>query len=129
MTEFESDIGALFGVALEVPAGRESRAGEEGVGAGLLFGRIEEEFSLAVFLCNGIVGGDGDLREGLAVGGNAVAEDGVIENVYQQAEAEQRRCRDGGESLEEAEEAAALGWVHRGDYSRRRVAMICAESG
>jgi hypothetical protein len=85
------DICALFGVALEVPAGLISGAGEEGIGAGLRFRWIEDEFCFAVLLRYGVVGGDGDLSKGSAVGGEAVAEDRVVDGVGQQGQAQKGR--------------------------------------
>jgi hypothetical protein len=79
------DICALFGVALEVPAGLISGAGKQGIGAGLRLRWIEDEFCFPVFLGYGVVGGDGDLSKGLAVGGEAVAEDDVVDNVGEQS--------------------------------------------
>lgn len=86
-----SDVDSLLGVALQVPAGLISCAGEQCVGAGLQLGGIEEEFRLAILLRYGVVGGDGELPEGLAVGSEAVAEDSVVDSVDEQGQSQQGR--------------------------------------
>jgi len=76
-----SDVGTLLGVALQIPAGDESGAGEQRVDTGLRLRRIEDELGPAIFLGYRVVAGDGDLSEGLAVGGYTVAENSVVRGV------------------------------------------------
>jgi len=68
-------------MALQIPAGYESIVGKERVNAGLRFRRIEEEFSLAVFLLHGVVTVHRELPKRLAVGGDTIAEDGEVNGV------------------------------------------------
>jgi len=78
-----SHVDALLGMALQIPAGLVSLAGEERIDAGLRLGRVEDEFRLAAFLRYRVVAGDSDLSVGLAIGGDPVAEHGVVDRVGQ----------------------------------------------
>ena len=57
--------------------------GEKRVDAGLCLGRIENKFSLAVFLLDCIVVGDRDLSEGLAATGDAITKHSIVNSVSQ----------------------------------------------
>ena len=57
--------------------------------AGLGLGRIEQEFGPAVFLLDGIIGGDGDLAEGLAIYRHAITEHGIVHRVSDEGQGEQ----------------------------------------
>ena len=68
---------------LEIPAGHVSSVGEKRVDAGLRLGRIEEEFSLAVFLLDCVVMGDCNLSESLAAAGHTIMKHCVVSGVSQ----------------------------------------------
>ena len=68
-------------MASQIPAGYESIVGKERVNAGLRFRRIEEEFSLAVFLLHSVVTVHCELPVRLAVGGETIAEDDGVDSV------------------------------------------------
>jgi len=73
-------------VALQIPAGRVAVAGKQRVDAGLRLRRIEDELGLAAFLGHRVVTHDRDLAEGLAIGGDPVAEHGEVDGVGQRRE-------------------------------------------
>jgi len=64
--------------------------GKKRVDAGLLLGRIEEEFSLAVFLLDCVVVRDCNLSEGLSAARDAITKHSVVSRVSQT-----RKHRDG----------------------------------
>jgi len=66
---------------LEIPARRVSSVGEKRIDAGLHLRRIEEEFSLAVFLLDCVVMGDCDLSESLAAAGQTIMKHRVVSGV------------------------------------------------
>jgi len=66
---------------LQIPAGRVSSVREKRIDAGLRLGRIEKEFSLAVFLLDRIVASNCDLSEGLAATSNAITKHRVVNRV------------------------------------------------
>lgn len=82
-----SDVGTLFRVAPQIPAGHVPCARKQRVDAGLRLWGIEEEFCLAVLLLHGVVGRDRDLAEGLAVRGDAIAEHKEVYDVSEQRQA------------------------------------------
>lgn len=57
--------------------------GQKRVDAGLRLGRIEEEFSLAVFLLDCVVVRDRDLSESLAAAGHTITKHSVVSRVSQ----------------------------------------------
>ena len=132
----QSDIGALFGVALQIPARHIACAGKQRVDAGLNLRRIEDKFCLAVLLRHRVVTVDSDLSEGLVIGGETVAEDGVVHGVGEQGQAQHGGEPDCDHSLEEVFDTGSEGGAH-GErlYGRvnliRRAAVepICRGSG
>ena len=112
MAELRSDVDALIAMPPEVPARDVAGMGKQRVRAGLNFGRIEEEFGFAVFLRDRVVAGDGDLSEGLAVGGEAIAEDGVVQGVGKQGQTHSRAERDDEPSLEKMFDTRSEGGAH-----------------
>ena len=77
------DVCLLHGVAGEIPAGRVACVWEEGVDAGLLCWRIEDQFALAIFMEYRVVVFDAYRAKGLVVGGDAITKDGVVGGVGQ----------------------------------------------
>jgi len=69
------------------------------VNAGLRLGRIEQKFGPAVFLLHGIIGGDGDLVEGLAIRRHPIAEHGIVHRVSDEGQGEQGQERKSDEAL------------------------------
>lgn len=61
--------------------------------AGFGLRRIKDKLGLAAFLLHRVVAGDGDLPEGLAIGGHAVAEADVVYGVGEQSYAQRGRKR------------------------------------
>jgi hypothetical protein len=113
------DVGALLGVTLQIPAGDVSCAREQRVDAGLQLRRIEEEFRLAILLRHRVVAGDRDLAEGLAIRGDAVAEDSVVNGVGEQGQAQRGREADHDDSLQEMFDTRSQGCAHGVNYTRR----------
>lgn len=68
---------------LEIPARRVSSVRKKRVDAGLHLRRIEEEFSLAVFLLDRIVVSHCDLSEGLPATRDAITKHSVVNGVSQ----------------------------------------------
>ncbi len=96
-----SDIGALLGVALQIPAGLVCGVGKQRVDTGSGLRRIEDELGLATFLRHRVVGHDGDLAEGLAVRRHAVAEQNIIHGVGQSRHSQRGGEPDDDQSLQE----------------------------
>jgi hypothetical protein len=113
-----SDVGALLGVTLQIPARDVSCAGEQSVDAGLHFWRIEEEFRLAILLRHGVIAGNRDLAEGLAIRGDAVAEESVVNGVGEQGQAQRGRECNHDDSLQEMFDAGSQGCAHGVNYTR-----------
>jgi hypothetical protein len=87
-----SNVGARFGMALQIPAGHETVVGKERVHAGLRFGRIEDEFGLAILLLNGVVTVYSDFTERIAICRHTVAEHNGVCGETDQRDAD-RRCK------------------------------------
>lgn len=73
---------------------------EKRIDAGLRFGRMEDELGLAAFLRYCVIAGDGDLCEGLAIGGDPVAELGVVARIGQRRHAQNGREPGQSQSLQ-----------------------------
>jgi hypothetical protein len=84
-------VDALFGMPLQIPARHVSLARKQRVDAGLRLGRIKDELGLAALLRHRVVTGDGDLSKGLAIGGDPVAEHGVVHSVGQPRQTQRGR--------------------------------------
>ena len=102
-----SHVDSWLGVALEVPAGHISGAGEKRVNAGLRCRRIENKLGLAILLGYGVVARDGDLPERLPIRGNAKAEDAIIGGIGDCCRRQQRRESDSKRSQHEALDAVS----------------------
>lgn len=76
-----SDVCALLGVPLQVPAGLISSLGKQRMDTGARLRQLEDELGLATFLQHRIVGHHGDLAEGLAARCHAIAENSVVHGV------------------------------------------------
>ncbi len=61
---------------------------EQRVDAGLRRRRMEDELGFAAFLRYGVVAGDRDLRVGLAIRGDTVAEESVVDCISQRRESQ-----------------------------------------
>ena len=99
-------------MALQIPAGYESIVGKERVNAGLRFRRIEEEFSLAVFLLHSVVTVHCELPKRLAVGGDTIAEDDGVNGVGECGQEYYRRDRNRKRSLHKMLDAFSQDGAH-----------------
>lgn len=82
--------------------------------AGLLHGRIEDEFGLAVFLLDCVVAVYGELTERLAVCGDAVAQDNVVCGVADQRDTQDGREPDQDQSLQKVLDSISKRGAHGG---------------
>jgi hypothetical protein len=73
----------------------------------LLLRRIEDELRFAALLRDGVIAIDHELGEGLVIGGEAVAEDQIVEGVGESRNGEDRQKADQDYSLEEMLDAGA----------------------
>jgi hypothetical protein len=107
-----SDIGALLGMAPQIPAGRVSGAGKQRADAGLRLGRTEDELGLAIFLEHRVVARDRDLPEGLAIRRYAIAEHSVIHDVGKRGHGQRGGEPDDDESLQEMLDSGSQRCTH-----------------
>ncbi len=73
---------------------------EQRVDTGLRLRRMEDKFGLAAFLRYGVVTCDYDLREGLAIGRDPVAEQGVVDCISQRRDSQRGRGRTNDHALQ-----------------------------
>ena len=99
------DVGALVGVAGEVPAGLPSCMGEQGVDAGLRPWWVEEELRLAIFERNSGIMIHGDRTVGIPVGRNAQPEEGEVEDIGERGGGQDRKDSAEEDSLQSRAEA------------------------
>ncbi len=91
---------------------------KQGVDAGLRLGRIENKLRLPTFLRHGVVALHRDLPVGPAVGGDTVAEDGVVDHVGDEGCAGHDHQADGDKAFEEMLDPVSQRCAHGGDYNR-----------
>jgi hypothetical protein len=97
---------------LQIPAGRVSGTREQRIGADPQFRRIEDELGLATFLLHRVIAGDHDLSERLMIGGNAVAEHGVVDPVCQGRQGDCGRESDHDCSFQQMLDFRVQWWGH-----------------
>lgn len=95
-----SNVDALLGVPLQIPAGSVSGVGKQRVDAGSRLWWLEDELGLATFLQDRIVGHHGELSVGLAVRRDAMAEHNVIDGVGEAYHAQHGGDPNGNDSLQ-----------------------------
>ena len=77
-------------------------------------GRIEDEFGFSVFLWDGVIAVDSQLLIRFSIGGDAVAENGVVNEIDEEGEADCGRQYDDEYALDDVLDAVSDFGAHRG---------------